>query len=311
MTLPFFRLRTLTRLKAWPLPGLTISFSTIEYGSFSRMIFIPDLNSLVEKLAIGYCLPTMKLGVISRKCDPITSECAQRAPMIAASSPASQYPTAVPSTAGAATSRPWQQVLAEAVTDPAELCSLLQLDATLIPAALRAAQAFSLRVPRGFVARMRRGDPNDPLLLQVLPLAAEDTASPGFSTDPIGDLAARVMPGLLHKYRGRVLLVTTGACAVHCRYCFRRHFPYDAEPPLAAAWQGTLEHVRADASISEVILSGGDPLSLSERRLRQLSTALEDIPHVRRLRIHTRYPVVQPERVDAALLAWLGELRLQ
>jgi len=275
------------------------------------MIFIPDLNSLVEKLAIGYRLATMKMDVISRKCAPLTSDCAKRAPMIAASSPASQYSIPAAGTVGVVAPRPWQQVLAEAVTDPAELCSLLHLDDTVIPPALRAAQAFSLRVPRSFVARMRPGDPNDPLLLQVLPVAAESHSSAGFSADPIGDLASRIAPGVLHKYHGRVLLVTTGACAVHCRYCFRRHFPYDAESPLAAGWQRTLEHVRADSSISEVILSGGDPLSLTERRLRQLSTALQEIPHVRRLRIHTRYPVVLPERVDAALLEWLGELRLQ
>jgi EF-P beta-lysylation protein EpmB len=231
--------------------------------------------------------------------------------MIAASSPASQYSPPAPRPAGMAAPQPWQQVLAEAVTDPNELCALLQLDGAMAPAALRAAQSFALRVPRGFVARMRPGDPNDPLLLQVLPVAAENTAQPGFGLDPIGDLAARVVPGLLHKYHGRVLLVTTGACAVHCRYCFRRHFPYQAESPLAAAWQHALEHVRSDTSITEVILSGGDPLSLTERRLRQLSSALEEIPHVRRLRIHTRYPVVLPERVDAALLAWLSELRLQ
>jgi EF-P beta-lysylation protein EpmB len=252
----------------------------------------------------------MKMGVISRKCALITSECAKRAPMIAASSPASQHSIPLPH-AGAVALRPWQQVLAEAVTDPAELCSLLQLDEAMIPPALRAAQAFSLRVPRSFVARMRPADPNDPLLLQILPVAAEGQSNAGFSVDPIGDLAARVVPGLLHKYHGRVLLVTTGACAVHCRYCFRRHFPYDAESPLAAGWQRTLDHVRADSSVREVILSGGDPLSLTERRLRQLSTALEEIPHVRRLRIHTRYPVVLPERVDTALLAWLSELRLQ
>ncbi len=231
--------------------------------------------------------------------------------MIAASSPASQYSTQPGPAAGRAVPRPWQQLLAEAVTDPAELCALLGLDPLLVPAALRAAGSFPLRVPRSFVARMRHGDPRDPLLLQVLPVAAEANPIAGFAADPIGDLAARAAPGLLHKYQGRVLLVATGACAVHCRYCFRRHFPYSDESPLAEGWQHTLEYVQADPSISEVILSGGDPLSLSERRLRQLTTALQQIPHVRRLRIHTRYPVVLPERVDDALLTWLRELPLQ
>jgi EF-P beta-lysylation protein EpmB len=224
--------------------------------------------------------------------------------MIAASSTASQH-------SADAAPRPWQQVLAEAVTDPAELCQLLGLDPELALSARPAASAFSLRVPRSFVARMRRGDRYDPLLLQVLPVAQESAVSAGFGTDPIGDLAARAAPGVLHKYRGRVLLVATGACAVHCRYCFRRHFPYEDESPLVEGWRRTLDYVRADSSINEVILSGGDPLSLSERRLAQLGTALRQIPHVRRLRIHTRYPVVLPERIDAAFLAWLRELPLQ
>jgi EF-P beta-lysylation protein EpmB len=224
--------------------------------------------------------------------------------MIAASSIASQY-------SADAAPRPWQQALAAAVTDPAELCQLLDLDPELVLPARHAAATFSLRVPRSFVARMRRGDRHDPLLLQVLPLAQESLAVTGFGADPLGELAARAAPGVLHKYCGRVLLVATGACAVHCRYCFRRHFPYEAEAALAAGWSRALDYVRADDSITEVILSGGDPLSLSQRRLSQLGDALQAIPHVRRLRIHTRYPVVLPERIDSALLAWLHELPLQ
>jgi EF-P beta-lysylation protein EpmB len=205
----------------------------------------------------------------------------------------------------------WQQLLADAITDPAELCEILGLDPALIPHALAAAQQFSLRVPRSFVARMRRGDYYDPLLLQVLPVAAELAAVEGFVTDPVGDLASREAPGLLHKYEGRALVVATGACAVHCRYCFRRHFPYADESALVDGWQRTIEHLRGDESIREVILSGGDPLSLSDRRLTQLTDALRVIPHVQRLRIHTRYPIVLPERVDAGLLKWLADVSLQ
>lgn len=224
--------------------------------------------------------------------------------MIAASSTASQH-SADPA------ARPWQQVLADAVTDPFELCQMLGLDPALALSARQAAADFSLRVPRSFIARMRRGDRHDPLLLQVLPVAEEAHAAAGFGVDPIGELAARVAPGVLHKYRGRVLLVATGACAVHCRYCFRRHFPYETDAAPAHGWQRALDYVRGDGSISEVILSGGDPLSLSTRRLAQLGSALRQIPHVRRLRIHTRYPVVLPERIDASLLGWLRELPLQ
>jgi EF-P beta-lysylation protein EpmB len=205
----------------------------------------------------------------------------------------------------------WQHLLADAITDPAELCAILGLDAALILPAIAAAKGFSLRVPRSYVGRMRHGDPRDPLLLQVLPLAAELDEATGYGTDPVGDMDSRAAPGLLHKYHGRALLIATGACAVHCRYCFRRHFPYAEESALQHGWQPALERLRADDSVNEVILSGGDPWSLSDRRLRQLTDALQAIPHVRRLRVHTRYPIVLPERVDCGLLDWLSGLRLQ
>jgi EF-P beta-lysylation protein EpmB len=205
----------------------------------------------------------------------------------------------------------WQQLLADAVSDPRELCTLLELDPALVLPAVTAAKDFALRVPRSYVARMRKGDPNDPLLLQVLPVASEMQEVEGFVTDPVGDMDRRAAQGLLHKYRGRALLVTTGACAVHCRYCFRRHFPYGDESALQQGWLPALEHLRADPTISEVILSGGDPWSLSDRRLRQLTDALQAIPHIRRLRVHTRYPIVLPERIDAGLLDWLQGVRLQ
>lgn len=205
----------------------------------------------------------------------------------------------------------WQQLLAQAVSDPAELVALLGLDRSLLPAARAAAGTFPLRVPRGFVARMRPGDPADPLLRQVLPLGEELAQVPGYSDDPVGDLRARRGPGVLQKYQGRVLLTATGACGVHCRYCFRRHFPYAEENPRRAHWEAALDAVRADPSIREVILSGGDPLSLSDASLAEIAAALEAIPHIGRLRIHTRQPVVLPERVDDRLLAWLTASRLQ
>lgn len=204
----------------------------------------------------------------------------------------------------------WQQALADAVSSAAELCEILGLDPALaIPAA--GIEGFPLRVPRGFVARMRRGDPRDPLLLQILPTGAEARAVAGFVTDPVGDRASRAGTGILHKYAGRALLIATGACAIHCRYCFRRHFPYAEDSALADGWRGAIDHLQSDSSISEVILSGGDPLSLSDRRLTQLTDALRRVPHVRRLRIHTRQPIVLPERVDAGLLQWLSDLPLQ
>jgi EF-P beta-lysylation protein EpmB len=197
------------------------------------------------------------------------------------------------------------------VTDPAELLRLLDLGPEWLEPARAAARQFPLLVPRGFVARMRRGDPRDPLLLQVLPLGAELDAVPGYVTDPVGDLAAKAGPGLLHKYAGRVLLVTTGACAVNCRYCFRRHFPYADENASRAGFEPALDAIRADSGIREVILSGGDPLTLNTRRLSALFDGLGAIPHLQRVRIHTRLPVVLPERIDREFLAAWSSLPLQ
>ena len=205
----------------------------------------------------------------------------------------------------------WQQELARAITEPAELLRELVLDLALLPAARAAAARFPLRVPRGFVARMRQGDPDDPLLRQVLPLAAELSPVPGFVADPVDDQAARAAPGVLHKYHGRVLLIATGACAIHCRYCFRREFPYSENHAGGDLWRPALNYLSQDRSLREVILSGGDPLSLSDRRLGALLAELERIPHLERLRIHSRQPIVLPERVDDGLLDLLARTRLR
>jgi EF-P beta-lysylation protein EpmB len=170
---------------------------------------------------------------------------------------------------------------------------------------------FPLRVPRGFVARMRHSDPTDPLLLQVLPRRAEHDVVAGFTVDAVGDMASRAGHGLLHKYDGRALLIASGSCAVNCRYCFRRHFPYGEEIAAAAQWRDALAHVKADPSIRELILSGGDPLSLATHKLAELTRGLADMPHVIRLRIHTRLPVVLPERIDNDFTDWLAALPLQ
>ncbi|MGH8282473.1 MAG: EF-P beta-lysylation protein EpmB [Gammaproteobacteria bacterium] len=205
----------------------------------------------------------------------------------------------------------WQTELADAVRDPAKLLQMLELDPALVEPARAAGKDFPLCVPRAFVSRMHKGDAADPLLRQVLPLGEELEDVPGFSDDPVGDLPSSRHPGVLHKYRGRVLLIATGACGVNCRYCFRRHFPYAEETARHQGWHDALEYLRADASISEAILSGGDPLSLTDRVLAELVNALEQIPHIKRLRIHTRQPIVLPSRVDAALLTWLRDCRLQ
>ncbi|HHW4677892.1 MAG TPA: EF-P beta-lysylation protein EpmB [Xylella sp.] len=224
--------------------------------------------------------------------------------MITAASPPLQPPTA-------ATLQPpprWQQLWRESVRDPRELLALLELDPASAGVSEAAASQFPLRVPRGFVSRMRPGDLNDPLLRQVLPIDAEQRQIAGFGLDAVGDNAARRATGIIQKYQGRILLIATGSCAVHCRYCFRRHFPYAEDTASHDRWQETATLLSADPSIEEVVLSGGDPLSLSTAKLTELTDALRVIPHLRRLRIHSRLPVVLPERIDTALLNWLKAL---
>lgn len=202
----------------------------------------------------------------------------------------------------------WREVLREAIRDPGELCRVLGLDPALADG--EAMEGFSLLVPRGFVARMQPGNPADPLLRQVLPTRAETLAS-SLPADAVGDLPAQREKGLIHKYEGRVLLVLAGQCAVNCRYCFRRQFPYGDLPRGDDAWEPSLRLIEADPTITEVILSGGDPLVVSDTRLQRLVDRLGAIPHVARLRIHTRLPVVIPERVTEWLCQMLNQSRLQ
>jgi L-lysine 2,3-aminomutase len=219
--------------------------------------------------------------------------------------PLTRQPTAASSPRPLAS---WQADFAAAVTDPAELASLLGLPESWVGPAREAARMFPMRVPRSFVARMRRGDPTDPLLRQVLPVAEELEHTAGRSSDPLQEADARRAPGLLHKYCGRALLIATGACAMHCRYCFRREFPYEDQQSDTGRWHDALAALAADPSIEELILSGGDPLSLGDARLQSLSRALADIPQLRSLRLHTRNAVVLPSRVDDGLVEWIKGL---
>ncbi len=212
----------------------------------------------------------------------------------------------------AALSQPagWQQELAAAIRDPAALISYLGLDPALLPGAVRAARGFPLRVPLAYADRMRPGDPRDPLLRQVLPLVEEHESTPGYVADPVGDLAAVQAPGVPSKYAGRTLLITTGACAIHCRYCFRREFPYEDQRAADAGWARAVDEIRADRDCREVILSGGDPLLVADGQLAELVRGIADIVHVQRLRVHTRLPVVIPGRVTAGLVKALAGTRL-
>ena len=202
----------------------------------------------------------------------------------------------------------WQDQWRDAVRDPAQLLSMLGLE-SLAPRLSPAAMAqFPLRVPHAFIGRMRHGDATDQLLRQVLPLDDEDRIVPGFSLDAVGDGAAKAGDGVIRKYRGRALLITTGSCAVNCRYCFRRHFPYAEETAARGDWAEAVAAIAVDGSIEEVLLSGGDPLSLSTPKLADLTRQLAGIAHLKRLRIHSRLPIVLPARIDQAYIDWLASL---
>lgn len=205
----------------------------------------------------------------------------------------------------------WQQQLSEAFTNIADLCQFLDLTPESLPIAEQAAKQFALKTPRSFASRMEKGNPNDPLLLQVLPIADELQVYPGFSADPVGDLPAAAQAGVIHKYHGRVLLINTGSCAINCRYCFRRNFPYGELQLSKQKEVAAIKYISEDSSISEVILSGGDPLLLNDARLGQLLGELDNIDHVKRIRIHSRLPIVLPDRITDDLVALLAQSRKQ
>lgn len=204
----------------------------------------------------------------------------------------------------------WQLQFQQAIRDPTELCRRLGLPDRYLKPAIEAAQSFPVFVPESYLGRMEPGNPHDPLLRQVLPLEAELQQADGFVVDPVGDAIAKTQPGLIHKYQGRVLLITTGTCAIHCRYCFRRHYAYGEEPNSLDAWEPAFQQIAADPSIHEAILSGGDPLSLSDSKLLKLADRLNNIPHLRRIRFHTRLPIAIPARITEPFVDWLRESRL-
>lgn len=205
----------------------------------------------------------------------------------------------------------WQEELSRSIRDPRELLEFLRLPISLLPQAEAAIELFGLRVPRPYAERIAKGDVHDPLLRQVLPLADELRHTPGYSDDPLQEADSNPVQGLVHKYHGRVLLIAAPNCAINCRYCFRRAFPYEHNNPNRQQWEQVFEQLRADHSIREVIFSGGDPLANPDRQLQWMVTQLVAIPHIRRLRVHTRLPIVIPQRITAETLDWLAATRLQ
>jgi EF-P beta-lysylation protein EpmB len=223
-----------------------------------------------------------------------------------------RYGSAKPaSIAGSKPAASWKRELADAFTDHGALLDALGINRQQLSPPPLSQSEFPLLVPRPYAALMRHGDPDDPLLRQVLPVASEAESVPGFATDPVGDAAARRASGFLQKYHGRALLITTGACAVHCRYCFRRHFPYRDDSAQRDRFAGALRALAAAPDIDEVILSGGDPLMLDDAALATLIAALAQQPQLKRLRLHTRLPIVLPSRITEALCALLADCALQ
>ncbi|PIE43903.1 MAG: EF-P beta-lysylation protein EpmB [Gammaproteobacteria bacterium] len=205
----------------------------------------------------------------------------------------------------------WKKILADSLNTPEKLADYLALPAEMrlsLDAIIDKLTDFPLRVPKPYADRMAKGDINDPLLRQVLPDARELSSSTVYVTDPLDEQGANVIPGLLHKYKSRALLILNGSCPVHCRYCFRRHFPYQDNRNATRDWSRAIRYLASDDAINEVILSGGDPLTCPDNYLRSLTDQLTTLPNIKRIRIHTRFPVVIPARVNQALLDWLSDM---
>jgi len=205
----------------------------------------------------------------------------------------------------------WQRELAQSIQNIDELLHYVKLERADVAVSDEANNQFSLRIPRGYADRIAKADASDPILKQILPIDEEMRNVAGYNTDPVGDLQSIVAPGLLHKYHGRALMITTGACAVHCRYCFRRHFSYHDACHSNADWSAAIDHLNLSPQVNEVILSGGDPLSLSDTRLSRLVDKITSVPHVTTLRIHTRVPVVLPSRICSSMIEWINKSRLR
>ena len=204
----------------------------------------------------------------------------------------------------------WSQHLSQAITSLPELVEHLGLPKSLALHGVEAHNSFKLLVPRPYLSRIEYGNPNDPLLLQVLPSLAEMQKVAGYTKDPLEEADHNPQKAIVHKYKRRLLVITTGTCAVNCRYCFRRHFPYGDNQLAQAEWDSVIDYLKNHPKINEVILSGGDPLMMKDALLADKVRKLDALPQIKRLRIHSRLPVVIPDRVCDDMLAWINASRL-
>ncbi len=205
----------------------------------------------------------------------------------------------------------WQEELQALITQPEDLIDYLQLDKSLLEAANKAHQLFPLRATMSFVSRIQKGDVNDPLLRQILPLEAELHTPRDYSGDPLDEQHFNQHKGIVHKYHGRVLVIAATHCAINCRYCFRREFDYSSNRLSRLDWHNVLDYIRQHSELSEVILSGGDPLGLPDSTLSWLLGSLADIAHVQRIRVHSRFPIILPSRITPELITIFTQTRLQ
>jgi len=206
--------------------------------------------------------------------------------------------------------REWKKLLSNAVSSPFELLFRLNLSIDDLPYSILAEHQFVQKVPAPFIERMEKGNPHDPLLRQVLAVSDENQEAVGFVSDPLKEQESKI-PGLLHKYRSRVLVMLSTTCAINCRYCFRREFPYQEHQAGRSGWQAIFDYLTTHPEVNEVILSGGDPLAVNDSYLADFIQQLANIPTVIRVRIHTRLPLVIPQRVTQGLINALTQTRLQ
>jgi len=268
-------------------------FNALLFVSVPEPVCVPVFSSLIEfkKAALGHAIGhghEMQTQHLSRILTP---------------------PKPNEATMSAPQKNSWQDALSTLITDPDEFLNLLELDRAMLAPAQTAALLFPLKVPRTYLRRIEKGNPRDPLLMQLLPHGFELETHKNFTTDPLQEADHNPVPGLLHKYESRVLITLTSACAVHCRYCFRRHFPYSDNNPGTQGWDRMIDYIKNHHNINEVILSGGDPLAVSDHRLKEFTDKLATISHIKRLRIHSRIPIVMPERINAGLITWLQSLK--
>lgn len=217
----------------------------------------------------------------------------------------------IPLTESDGQSHGWQNSLSRSKMDLGTLLTRLELNETALPESVLQNPRFPLKVTESFIKRIKHGDPNDPLLKQILPFQAENQTLSGYHLDPVGDLEANAQSSILHKYHGRALLLISGACAIHCRYCFRQHFPYQDNLLTDTHLAHALDYFRQTPTLKEVILSGGDPLIISDARLEALLQQIEQIEHIQRVRIHSRLPVVLPDRITPPFLNALTRRRVK